>query len=268
MSKRKKLIISIVLFLSLSGLILTFFMRQLYIAPIIMYHSVNPHAAAQNRLSVSVRSFERQMRFLKTHRYNVLPLEDLAALIRDRKRIPPKTIAITFDDGYRDVYLYAFPVLKKYNLPATLFLIINEIGRPQNDRLSWDEVKVMRDSGIIFFGSHAMGPEPLVKINSEEGLKREIFASKKTLEEKLGRRVVMFSYPEGMFNAKIKQLVRDAGYRVAVATSPGRRFPNDDPFVLKRLRISSTSDSLLVFWVETSGYYTAMREYQRQRKQR
>jgi peptidoglycan/xylan/chitin deacetylase (PgdA/CDA1 family) len=218
---------------------------------------INPYA---QRLIVSPQAFERQMLFLKEHHYNVAPLETLASLIRDKKKIPPKTIAITFDDGNRDNYTNAFPILKKYGLPATMFIIVNEVGRPQGDRLSWDEIKLMQGSGIITFGSHTLGPEPLINIKSEEDLKKQIFDSKKILEEKLGRKMNAFSYPEGRFNDHIRQLVINAGYKLAVAANPGKKFPNDDIFALKRLRISSSSDNLFIFWIETSGFYNFIRE--------
>lgn len=259
MFKRKRVIIalSIIFVLIISGI---GFLKQSYVVPIIMYHSVEPQAKPENRLCVSAQTFKRQMRFLKSNHYNVLPLQEIAALIKEKKRIPPKAIAITFDDGYKDNYLYALPVLKEYNLPATVFIIINEVGRAQADRLSWDEIKEMQDSGVITFGSHAVGPDPLVKIESDEGLRREIFDSKKILEQKLGRTVFAFSYPEGRFNDKIRGLVIEAGYKLAVATNPGKNFADDDIFALKRLRMSENCRNLFVFWFETSGFYNFIRE--------
>jgi len=259
MLKRKRLI-TIFGIATLALALLVGFIRQQYVVPIIMYHSVNPDARPENRLAVSVKSFERHMQFLAKHNYNVVSLEALPDLIRSKKRIPHKTIAITFDDGYKDIYTYAFPILKKYNLPATLFIIINEIGRPQDDRVSWEEIMLMQESGIVTFGSHCLGPEPLINLSSPKQVKKEIFKSKEILERRLGVRVDTFSYPEGRFNETIKELVKDAGYKVAVATNPGKSFSNDDIFALKRLRISATSDNLFVFWVETSGYYNFMRE--------
>lgn len=258
MPKRSRIItvFSIVFILGFLGIN---FVQKNYVVPIAMYHSVHPDALPENRLVVSPETFDRQMRFLKSHQYNVLPLEAVANLVKEGKKIPYKTIAITFDDGYKDNYIYAFPILKKYSLPATVFVIVEEVGRA--DRLSWDEIKEMQDTGIITFDSHAVGPEPLVNIKSAQELKKQIFDSKRILEEKLGRKVTAFSYPEGRFNAKIRQLVIDAGYKLAVTTSPGKRFANDDIFSLKRLRISSTSDNLFVFWIQTSGFYTFIKEH-------
>lgn len=258
MYKRKiKATVFGIIFLAL--LFLIGFVRGQYVTPIIMYHSIDPNATAENRLAITPENFQRQMRFLKNHHYTVLPLESLAGLIKEKKRIPSKSIAITFDDGYKDNYIYAFPILKKYNLPATIFIIVNEIGRP--DRLSWDELKAMQDSGLITFGSHTLGHEHLPDIKSEQDLQKQIFDSKGILEEKLNKEITIFSYPNGGFNDRVRQLVIDAGYKLAVATNPGKKFANDDIFALKRLRISATSDNLFIFWVETSGYYNFMREH-------
>ncbi|MFH0738532.1 MAG: polysaccharide deacetylase family protein [Candidatus Omnitrophota bacterium] len=263
--RKRKLLIGGTLILFLAFVLSYDFVKLNYVFPILMYHSVSPEAQKANRLSVTPKVFERQMRFLKNFGYNVVPLEAVISFIEEGRAIPPRTVAITFDDGYRDNYTYAFPILKKYNLPATLFVIINEIGRPGQDRLSWQEVKQMYSSGLVTFGSHCLGPEPLINLRSDEEVRRQIFDSKKALEDKLGDKVTLFSYPEGFFNDRIKYLAREAGYKLAVATSPGKKFSNHDPFALKRLRISSNAGNLFVFWVETSGIYTFMKEYRHAR---
>ncbi|MBI4707421.1 MAG: polysaccharide deacetylase family protein [Candidatus Omnitrophica bacterium] len=247
----------IVLFFTVSAVIV--FNRN-YVPAILMYHSVYSNPDPENRLAVSTEIFERQMRFLKEYRYNVVTLEALADLIKNKKKIPRNTVAITLDDGYKNNYTDAFPILKKYNLPANIFIIVNEVGRPQNDRLNWSQIQEMQDSGIFTIGSHTLGPEPLVNIHDEAVVKEEIFVSKKILEEKLGRKVNIFSYPEGRFNPQIRQMVIDAGYKAAVTTNPGKEFSNNDVFALKRLRISANAGNLFVFWVESSGYYNFMRE--------
>lgn len=261
--RKQKLIFIItgVLFLIVFCAVLV--IKSNYVVPILMYHSVSPLKNKEDRLTVSPDTFDSQMRFLKKNKYNVVSLEEIAWLIRMKKKIPSKTIAITFDDGYKDNFRNAFPVLKKYNLKAGIFIIFNEVGRLRSDRLSWKEIMIMRDSGLIAFGSHTLGPEPLINIKSQDEVKRQIFESKKMLEEKLSRPVTMFSYPEGRFSSKIRQFVIDAGYTLAVATSPGSKFPNDDVYLLKRLRISENAGNPFVFWVETSGFYTFIKEHRK-----
>ena len=268
MPRIKKLILFTGLIFLAAIILLAGLIKQSYIAPIIMYHYVHYGANPDDKLVVTPEVFQRQMRFLKEQRYNVVPLEALAVLIKEKRKIPARTIAITIDDGHRDNYEQIYPVLKKYNLPATMFVIVNEIGRIQNDKLSWGQIKEMRDSGLISFGSHTLGPEPLVNIKSEEEVKRQIFESKKILEEKLGKEVKIFSYPEGLFNAKIKKMVIGAGYLAAVSTSPGINSSSDDIFGLKRQRISQNAGNLFIFYIQASGYYGPIREFQHSFKKR
>lgn len=260
MSRVKKLLFWLSVIVGIGFISFVIVLRVHYTVPVLMYHSVYPQAPAQNRLSVSAESFERQMRFLRDRAYNVVHLDELAGMIRSGTPIPPKTVAVTFDDGYRNNYQHAFPVIKKYKIPVTMFIIVDEIGRSQEDRLYWDEIKQMYGSGLVRIGSHCMGPEPLINLTDEAEVRRQIRQSKQVLEEQLGGAVTAFSYPEGLFNERIRQLVREAGYTVAVATNPGRQVPDNDVFALKRLRISATSDNLFVFWFESSGYYNFLRE--------
>ncbi len=266
---RKIKIIGLILgVLILAGVLLVNFFNSQYVVPILMYHSIGQSAEEGNRLAVTAATFDRQMRFLKEYNYNVISLEELVDLIESRQEIPAKTVVLTFDDGYKDNFTHAFPILEKYQIPATLFIITNEVGRPQDDRLSWEQIQQMQDSGLIFFGSHCVGAEPLINIESEQDLKYQIFASKKILEEKLGGQVNLFSYPEGFFDDQIRALVVQAGYKGAVATNPGPDYPDDDLFALKRLRISENAANLFVFAVESSGYYTFMKEWKKRRKER
>ncbi|HNQ51515.1 MAG TPA: polysaccharide deacetylase family protein, partial [Candidatus Omnitrophota bacterium] len=128
MFKKKKLIIWGGI--GIGAAILVIFIRAQYVLPIAMYHSVKPVVPEGNRLIVSVDAFDRQMRFVKKNNYTVLPLHDAAALIKEGRELPRKALVLTFDDGYEDNYLYAYPILKKYGLPATIFLIVNDIGKP------------------------------------------------------------------------------------------------------------------------------------------
>jgi len=261
--RRKRLIFLGIIFLAVIFSSAAF-LRSRYNLPILMYHSVSPKPNPSiELLIVKPETFRRQMRFLKEHNYNVVPLSEIADLIKNNKKIPPRTLAITFDDGYKDNYTYAFPILKEYNFPATVFVIVNEIDRPQQDRLSWEEMAVMQASGLVTFGVHTLTHPYLPEITSPAVLKKEIEDPKKILEDKLGRKVDSFCYPGGRFDAKSRQAVIATGYSLATASNPGRRFSDQDLFALKRIRISENCSNLFIFWVETSGYYNFMREYKK-----
>jgi peptidoglycan/xylan/chitin deacetylase (PgdA/CDA1 family) len=175
-------------------------------------------------------------------------------LIKDKKKVPARTIAITFDDGFQDNYRYAFAILKKYNLPATIFIIVNEVAMPNANRLTWNEIIEMKNSGIITFGSHALDAQPLIEIKSDAQLRKQIFLSKEILEERLNSKVTAFSYAHGSFTPEIRQLIIDAGYKFSVATRP-RNYPRDDIFALRRIRISEKDKNLLRFWFKACGYH-------------
>jgi peptidoglycan/xylan/chitin deacetylase (PgdA/CDA1 family) len=222
-----------------------------------MYHSID-EKHKETKLSVSPRDFERQMAFLHSHEYEVVRLEDLVKAKEAGIPIAPQTVAITFDDGYENNYTCAFPVLKRYQFPATIFVATNNIGKP--GFLNEQQITEMADSGIISIGSHTLNHVYLPSITDEEQLRREIFESKQRLEELTGQKEIVFSYPVGGFTPRIRQLVREAGYLGACATNPGKNCPNDDIYALKRVRISRTSENMLVFWIESSGYYTFIKE--------
>ncbi|MFH0764441.1 MAG: polysaccharide deacetylase family protein [Candidatus Omnitrophota bacterium] len=253
--KKKIIIISAAVIVFIAGAV--FFYKMGYVVPVLMYHSIDYNDRV-TKLSLSPESFRRQMEFLHKRRYNVLPLEKIIPYIEKKKKVPPGTVAITFDDGYYNNYKYAYPVLKKYNLPATIFVIVNKVGAP--GYLNWKEIKEMSDSGIITIGSHTMNHLWLPDV-APRVLEKEVKESKEILEKRLGKDVKLFCYPIGAHDKKVEKAVEDAGYACAVATNPGRFKPTDDIYAIKRVRISRTSDNMFVFWVETSGIYTWIKEH-------
>jgi peptidoglycan/xylan/chitin deacetylase (PgdA/CDA1 family) len=231
-------------------------LNRSYMTPILMYHHVDERWQ-EWKLSVSPRSFSRQMEFLKAHRYNVLSLSQYIDLLKRGERVPRKSVVITFDDGYDNNFTEAFPVLKKLEFPATIFVQVDGVGR--EGYMDWDDITILLENGIEI-GSHTMHHGFLPDI-SDEAMRSEIFESKAALESRLQRPITLFSYPGGGFNAKARQLVIDAGYEGSAATHPGPDYPDLDPYALKRIRISRTSDNLFVFWLQLSGFYTHYEEF-------
>lgn len=250
---RLALILITVFVVAISGML---WARQQYVAPIIMYHNIDD-ASAVSRLSVCPVNFREQIRFLKTHNYNVVRLEELPDIM-SQGRLPRKTIAITFDDGYENNYTRAYPICKEFGIPATIFIVPALIGT--EGYLTWDQVVEMSESGVITIGSHTMTHSWLPDL-PEQRLDVEIFDSKRAIESHIRKTISSFSYPLGGFNEHVRDKVIKAGYKIAVATNPGKKYPKHDLFAMKRLRISKTSDNLLVFWIEISGFYTWIKEH-------
>lgn len=230
------------------------FLDSRYVLPVLMYHNVD-HRHMETKLSVSPESFGRQMEYLDRAGYSVVSLHDAAVMIREGDR-DKRTVALTFDDGPSNFYSDAFPVLKKHGFTATVFMISDRVGAA--GYLSAEQVKEISDAGLDI-GSHSVSHADLKELNAEE-LKREVEGSRAVLEEVTGREPAFFAYPEGKFNALVRKAVIDAGYEGAVATNPGRGTPYDDVYAIRRTRISRTSDSMVVFEIETSGYYSFIKE--------
>ncbi|MDP1853336.1 MAG: polysaccharide deacetylase family protein [Candidatus Omnitrophota bacterium] len=254
MKKRMIIIVAIVSGLALLGLPV----RKHYVVPILMYHRIDKEDSLTSKLAVSPQVFRKQMSFLARNKYNVIALNQLVSLIKAKSRIPQNTVVITFDDGNEDNYSQAYPILKEYNLPATIFIIVDFIGKP--GYMNEGQLKELAQSGLIALGSHTMTHPVLTKID-ESLLDKEISGSKKALEERTGFSVKLLSYPLGAFNESVRRKVIEAGYKGAVATNPGKNYPNDDIHALKRMRISENAGNLFVFWAETSGYYTFIKEH-------
>lgn len=255
MIKNRRRSVILVTSLVLSA-ILVLWLKAQYVVPIIMYHKIDGNSAV-SRLSVSPESFRRQMSFLKRHHYNVVSLEDMAALVKKNK-FPRKTVAITFDDGYEDNYLRAYPILKEFGLPAAIFIIPAMVGT--DGYMAWGEIVEMSESGVITIGSHAM-THAWLPSQSVQKADSEIGDSKRAIESHLDKETAVFSYPLGGFNQAVRGSVIKAGYKIAVATNPGKKYPKHDLFAMKRLRISNSSDNLFVFWFEITGFYTWIKEH-------
>jgi len=233
------------------------FLRAQYVVPVLMYHSVD-EKAQETKLSVSPANFERQMKFLSEREYNVVTLQELVETIEKGRGFPARTVAITFDDGYENNYTCAFPVIRKYNIPVTIFVIMDKVGR--EGYLSWRQIREMTESGLVSIGSHTFNHAYLPGVSDKGRLRIEIFKSKQLVRMLTGQENIFFSYPLGGFNEEIRRLAIEAGYTGACATNPGGRYPDNDIYAIKRVRISRTSDNLFVFWIESSGYYTFVKE--------
>lgn len=240
------------------------FLVYAYRLPILMYHSIDYTSDESSRMFVSPDIFTKQMKYLHDKRYNVVSLQEAVSYIKERKRPPKHTVAITLDDGYKNNYKYVYPVLKKYNIPATIFVATDLIG---NDPfLDWEEIKDMSSSGIVNIESHTKSHKWLTSLGAKD-LKEEMAGSKKIIEEALRKKVSYVCYPMGGYNERVKRAAKDAGYEAGFATKPKRISSNYDLYEIKRIRISPTANNLFIFWIKLSGYHAFFRVVQNDYKE-
>ena len=232
-----------------------FWLSPRYVVPIMMYHQVEPidHHEAN---WVTPEIFEQHMSFLYKHKYNVITLNELVTLIQKGDKLARNTVVITFDDGYKNNYTYAFPVLKKYEFPATIFMPAEKVG--QADRLNYKQIQEML-AHEIDLGSHTLTEAYLPDLPPEQQ-KDEIVKSKIVLSELFDHDIEILAYPIGGFNGRIKKMVQQAGYIAACTTNRGSDRLNRDVYELNRIRFSGRDDSFFVLWSKLSGYYNLFRK--------
>lgn len=206
--------------------------------PILTYHHlqyVAPTAKSIVRgLSVAPDAFEQQVVYLKAHNYHTIYFSDLVAFFHDRRPLPENPIILTFDDGWRDDYAIAFPILRKYCLVGTFFPPTNWVDRSPLT-ISWAEAEEMAAGGMEFGShtqSHALMPPRSAALN-----RAELLNSKSILETRLGRPVVAFAYPGGSYNPIITRLVAESGYGAAVTVFGGSYQTVSGIFALRRTAI-------------------------------
>jgi peptidoglycan/xylan/chitin deacetylase (PgdA/CDA1 family) len=272
--------------------------------PILMYHSVSdapePGVSPYYKVNTSPAVFRQHMQFLAAQGYRTIRLDELVSMLTigpqddgakglqdhgaTMPRGPisafsfqlsafPKLVCITFDDGFRDFYTEAFPVLQKHGFTATMFLPTAFIGDERRqfhpstlnsqlstakDCLTWTEVRELRKNGI-HFGSHTVNHPKLVELDWPE-IEAELSNSKSEIEQQLGEPVTSFCYPfafpqtDRAFARTFRELLCESGYSSCATTELGRVQPGTDPFRLKRLPANSLDD-LALFAAKLDGAY-------------
>ncbi|MEA1939171.1 MAG: polysaccharide deacetylase family protein, partial [Candidatus Caldatribacteriota bacterium] len=232
-------LILIFLFLTICQIILlspVIVWAQETVIPILTYHNFTKGKSSSYQINID--KFEKQMDYLSTHNYSVISLSEL---IKGQKNssLPSKPVAITIDDGFKSTYTLAYPILKRYNFPATFFIYTDFIEKNRHS-LTWEEIKEMTGNNIEI-GSHTLSHPNLLEYRKGENynayfsrIKEEIFLSKKILEEKINTKIKYFAYPYGTYDSTIKNLVIQAGYKAIFNANSMNNDNSHNPFTMNR----------------------------------
>ena len=224
------------------------------VLPVLMYHHVGPvQPGAYPALTVAPERFEKQMSWLKRNGYTTIRTADWLAWCLEGKSLPPKPVLLTFDDAYADLVEYAFPVLRKHDFTATVFVVTGEIGGENSwDKKSGsaaircmnvDEIKRWSGEGIEF-GAHTRTHLDLTTL-SEHELEEEIAGSGRELAVILGKIPSSFAFPFGAYNSIVQERVKKS-YQLAFTSDEGLNDLTTHPHSLRRIMIQ-TRHSLLDF---------------------
>jgi peptidoglycan/xylan/chitin deacetylase (PgdA/CDA1 family) len=204
-------------------------------APILMYHHVGDSLNTESDLTVSSKEFETQVQYFQDLGYTSVSLAEVYNAVELGGVLPAHPIVFTFDDGYKDVFTYAVPILQKHGFIGTFAIATELLGRP--GYAVWDDVIAAQKMGMEIV-SHSENHLDLTNsIYSDVDLRREIFDSKTLLEHALGVPIDFFVYPYGRYNAKVEQMVKDAGYKLALTTAYGIYVSPSSLFETSRVRV-------------------------------
>lgn len=208
--------------------------------PILVYHSVAPHAAdetpVERDLRVDPEHFEAQMEILRSEGIPVISLQRLVEALGGGDPLPPRSVVLTFDDGWANQYRHAFPVLQRHGFTATFFVFTNPIGRDARF-MTWEQLGELVEAGMSI-GSHSRTHPYLSRIESPTELRREVAGSRELLQERLGIDVPFFAYPFGEWSPVLEAAVREAGYDAARVFPGGAWHHPDAPFALRSIQVT------------------------------
>ncbi len=184
--------------------------------PVLMYHNTDYIFSEEQALSsISPEMFESHLSAFKEKGYNAISVSDYVTYFTTGKRLPEKPFIITFDDGYRSNYTYAFPLLKKYDMKAAIFVVTGMMGVTETafPHFDWDLAGEMQKSGYIEIYSHTNSHNDLSTLTDAQA-QFELRRSKLEIERNLGINCNVFAAPYGMYSQQTVSIADDLGFRL------------------------------------------------------
>jgi peptidoglycan/xylan/chitin deacetylase (PgdA/CDA1 family) len=196
---------------------------------VLMYHSVGSPVPgdSQGRYNISKSRFYEQMNYLVSKNIKVVPVGS-----KDINN----SVAITFDDGYRNNYTVAYPILKDLGIPFTIFISTDNLSDSTGLYLKSSDVVTLSNDPLVTIGSHGKTHLPFNSL-SEDDLKFELEHSKKILESLSSKKVEMISYPHGKYSDSVIEAVVDAGYKYSASSRFGKFKKSSSPYEICRTDI-------------------------------
>jgi peptidoglycan/xylan/chitin deacetylase (PgdA/CDA1 family) len=214
--------------------------------PVLMYHyiSVPPVGADQLRVALSVPplQFEEHLRYLRDAGHTSISLYELTLALQTGAPLPPRPVVITLDDGYRDAYTQAFPLLRRYGFKATLFLITDFIDHDYAAYVTWDQVREMQQAGMEMEAHGRTHPD--LRNRDVPFLIWQIMGAREAIEAQTHQAVHFYCYPSGKYDGRVIEVLQSLHYLGAVTVAPGVEQCANRLLEMPRLRVYSTDSAL------------------------
>ncbi len=220
--------------------------------PILLYRQVN-NSEKEDSSAISVETFEEQMKYLKDSGYSVMTLDELIDAWEKDSALPEKPAVLTFDEGYIDVYKNVFPILQKYNMKATMFVVTDHVNLYPN-YVTWEQAKEMQESGLVDVESKTLSGKDLTKIYYTEKLWDQIYGSKQAIEWYLKKPAKFISFPLGKYTVGAEAMSQEVGYRAGLTSNYGLAHKEPVHYILDRIPVyGGKSQELLRFKLRLVG---------------
>ena len=209
---------------------------------ILVYHHVATDTPPST--SISPEDFRGHLEYLRDNGFTVMRLDEMLELIQARQPLPERAVAITFDDGYISIYDTAFPLLRQFDMPFTLFLSTEPINNSQRNFMSWDQIREMSDAGVQIANHLVTHPYMLDRRDNEseadwlQRLRQELIEAETTIEQETGQSHQYLAYPYGEFDPTIKTLLQEEGY-IGLAQNSGAVGYESDFLAIPRFPVAS-----------------------------
>lgn len=186
--------------------------------PILTYHTIapattKPQGKMEKHYHITPEHFDAQMKYLADNGYDPIRFDTYAKYLTGDGDLPEKPVVLTFDDGWKNQYDHAYPILEKYGFTATFFIMSKVTG---GSYMTWDNIRDLDTKGFEI-ASHTAMHAKLTEVTDETKLRDEIFTSKEKIESEIGHTISTIAYPYYQQNETIRKLVKDAGYIAARA---------------------------------------------------
>ncbi|APB32362.1 polysaccharide deacetylase [Gloeomargarita lithophora Alchichica-D10] len=218
--------------------------------PVMMYHDILPEK--QVFFDVTPQEFEAHLQLIQEQGLTPVSLDALVTHLRTGLPLPPKPILLTFDDGYAGHYEYVYPLLKKYNYPASFGIYTKAVGETAGrPKVTWAQLREMVQNPLITITSHSVTHPGDLRSLDDTALERELTESKEILERELGKPIYYFTYPVGYYDDRVKAATQKAGYLAALTMRNGEEFyagQSGDLLTIERFGQSRLPNLLSTAW--------------------